>query len=61
MPPHLSTMANELPDEPAKTLIRKGTRLYSLAADVSRRGIHQKLFLEVELLDYDTFVELLLS
>jgi sulfur relay protein TusB/DsrH len=52
-------MANELPDEPAKTLIRKGTRLYALAADVSRRGIHQKLFSEVELLDYDTFVELL--
>jgi sulfur relay protein TusB/DsrH len=50
---------NGLSHEPVKTLIEKGTRLYVLATDVDRRGIRQKLFSEVELLDYSALVELL--
>ena len=50
---------NGLSHEPVKTLIEKGTKLYVLATDVDRRGIRQKLFSEVELLDYNALVELL--
>ena len=42
-----------------RKLIEKGTKLYALATDVSRRGIREKLLSGVELVDYDALVELL--
>lgn len=39
-------------------LMRSGTRIFAISADIKARGLTEKLITSIELIDYDKFVQL---